>query len=249
MSTDRVMGRDPSAARRSPPPGPGRLPWRRVHGWLPTAAGVFAVSAAQRPAVLLLVPLLAERAAIAGCTSDATVVRVGMGRRRALSAAGRARRLPAAAVAVAGLCGSLDDEARPGDVVVATSLGVAGGARDDAVARSAGPLVEALGARGLARVHTGHVVSTRHLVVGRERARLAARGAIAVDMESAWLSIAGAGRPFAVLRVVADTPSTRLTHPLAALRGLMEARRSLRRAVPALVDWARAAGDAREKAT
>ena len=94
-------------------------------------------------------------------------------------------------------------------------------------------------------MHTGHIVSSSRLVHGAERARLAARGAIAVDMESAWLRGAGGGRPFAVLRVVVDTPATRLSHPVEALRGYLRAQRALRRAVPALLDWARAAGDRR----
>ena len=45
-----------------------------------------------------------------------------------------------------------------------------------------------------------------------------------------------------MLRVVIDTPATRLWRPLAAARGLLAARRALRQAVPALADWARAAG-------
>ena len=52
---------------------------------------------------------------------------------------------------------------------------------------------------------------------GAERAVLAAEGALAVDMESAWLAPAAAGRPFAVVRVVLDTPASELHRPLATL--------------------------------
>ena len=201
--------------------------------------------APQRPALLLLVPLSIERAAIAGATADALVMRTGMGRRRARAAACRGRRIPAVAVGVAGFCGGLTGDLRPGDIVVATSLAADGGDPDYAVARASGPLVAALRARGLERVHTGQVVSSSRLVHGAERARLAARGALAVDMESAWLAGAAGGRPFAVLRVVVDTPATRLSHPLEAMRGYVRAQRVLRRAVPALVGWARAAGERR----
>ena len=74
------------------------------------------------PTLLLLVPLLFEAAVLAGAPPGVTVLRTGMGRRRALAAAARARRMPAGAVAVAGFCGGLRADLRPGDVVVATSL-------------------------------------------------------------------------------------------------------------------------------
>lgn len=176
-----------------------------------------------------------------------------MGRRRALAAARRARRLPATAVGVAGFCGALDDTLRAGDVVVATGLvdgggdGDAGGdppggGPDAALAAGADALVAALRARGVRSVHTGRVVSSARIVHGSERARLAAAGALAADMESAWLRDAADGRPFAVLRVVLDTPSTSLARPLAALRDALTAWRALRRAAPALAEWARATG-------
>ena len=165
-----------------------------------------------------------------------------MGRRRALAAAAKGRHTSADAVGVAGLCGGLTRDLRPGDVVVATSLMTDDGDQAAAISLSSGPLIAALHARGLGRVHAGLVVSSPRVVGRSERARLATRGAIAVDMESAWLSGAAAGRPFAVLRVVIDTPATRLWRPLAAARGLLAARRALRQAVPALADWARAAG-------
>ena len=70
---------------------------------------------------------------------------------------------------------------------------------------------------------------------------LAAGGALAVDMESAWLQAAAGGRPFAVLRVVLDTPLPRPLELRDPARDLVTARRTLRRAAPALLDWAHTA--------
>ena len=50
------------------------------------------------------------------------------------------------------------------------------------------------------RVHIGPIVSGPRIVFGPERERLAATGAVAVDMESAWLARgvpAARGRPCA----------------------------------------------------
>jgi 4-hydroxy-3-methylbut-2-enyl diphosphate reductase len=77
------------------------------------------------------------------------------------------------------------------------------------------------------------------VVRGAERIALAARGALAADMESTWLAQAAAGRPFAVLRVVLDTPERELSRPLTTLTGGFAAWRALRRAAPALALWAR----------
>ncbi|HEY5167810.1 MAG TPA: hypothetical protein VIK03_00225, partial [Thermoleophilia bacterium] len=67
---------------------------------------------------------------------------------------------------------------------------------------------------------------------------LAGQGALVVDMESAWLAPAAEGRPFAVLRVVLDTPAREIYRPLATLGGGLAAWRALRRAAPALALWA-----------
>ena len=129
---------------------------------------------------------------------------------------------------------------RPGDVVVATEVrGPAG-----VIECSSDPLVAALAAMGIPRVHAGPVVSVDHLVRGVERAALAGTGALAADMESAWLAPAAAGRPFAVLRVVLDTPEREIHRPLATLAGAVTAWRALRRAAPALALWARGVGPA-----
>jgi 4-hydroxy-3-methylbut-2-en-1-yl diphosphate reductase len=98
--------------------------------------------------------------------------------------------------------------------------------------------VTALSAVGVRRVYVGPILSFDHLVHGAERAALAADGALAVDMESAWLAPVAAGSPFAVLRVVLDTPDRGFSRPLAALGDGVVAWRALRRAAPALALWA-----------
>jgi 4-hydroxy-3-methylbut-2-en-1-yl diphosphate reductase len=199
-------------------------------------------------ATALSVETLMVRAALPGVR----VVRTGMGPKRARAAAtrwaagaagvaGTAGAASSAALAVAGLCGSLDPRLRPGDVVVASEVRGPDGVL---ACRSPHLLVAALARRGLP-AHLGPLVSVDHLVRGDRRVRLHAEGAIAADMESAFLA-AAAGlttasptptTPLVVLRVVVDTPGRELAHPRTVVNG-PRALRALRRAAPALADWA-----------
>ena len=105
-----------------------------------------------------------------------------------------------------GFCGGLDPELEPGDVVVADELRGAED-RSPATARAVAGCLERAGLR----TRRGPLaVGRRRSSRGAERSALAAGGAIAVDMESAWLAPAAAGRPFAALRAVVDTPSREL---------------------------------------
>ncbi|HKE79254.1 MAG TPA: 4-hydroxy-3-methylbut-2-enyl diphosphate reductase [Solirubrobacteraceae bacterium] len=187
----------------------------------------------------VLVPLRIEARALSPELGDGVALqRTGMGPRRARAAARRAAQADADAIAVAGFCGALDPGLEPGDIVVATELRE--GERTIACPAAA-LLAGALRRAGL-RVHEGPIVSTPRLVRGAARADLRATGAIAVDMESAWLAEAAARRPFAVVRAVVDTPAHELTDPVALARGAREAYRALRAAAPVLGDWCRAAG-------
>jgi 4-hydroxy-3-methylbut-2-en-1-yl diphosphate reductase len=184
--------------------------------------------------LLVLTPMRVERVAVRRALPDALVLRTGVGAARSKAAALRAARLPAASVAVAGFCGAVAEGPRPGDLVVATELrGAAGAVRCDPA-----PLVAALAAEGFERVHAGPVTSVDHIVHGPERAALAREGALAADMESAWLEPAAVGRPFVVLRVVLDAPGPGLAYGPARLAGAFAAWRVLRRAAPALAVWA-----------
>ncbi|MFF5264433.1 hypothetical protein ACFY4C_36380 [Actinomadura viridis] len=158
------------------------------------------------------------------------VVRTGPGPARARAALGR---LPAFdALAVAGYGGSLVRGPRPGDVFVATEVRAAG---TGVPCRGADTLADLLREAGL-RVLRGPLVTTGHVVTGAERGRLAASGALAVDMESRPLAEAARTRPFAVVRAIVDTPDRPLARP-ATLTGGLRATRALRSCGPALRRW------------
>ena len=185
--------------------------------------------------LLVFAPLRIERAAVRRGLPEALVLHSGMGATRSRAAVLAAAGIPAEAVAVVGFCGAVSAGLRPGDVVVASEVRGPGGV----TACDARPVVAALAAFGIESVRVGPVASADHVVRGAERAVLAAEGALAADMESAWLAPAALGRPFAVLRVVLDAPERELSRPLATLAGGLTAWRVLRRAAPALALWAR----------
>jgi 4-hydroxy-3-methylbut-2-en-1-yl diphosphate reductase len=188
--------------------------------------------------LLVFAPLRIERAAVRRGLPGALVLRSGMGAARSRSAALTGASIPAGAVAVVGFCGAVAAGLGPGDLVVASEVR----GPEGVTACEARPVVAALAALGIKNVRVGPVASADHVVRGAERGVLAAQGALAADMESAWLAPAALGRPFAVLRVVLDTPERELTRPLATLAGGLAAWRALRRAAPALALWADAWG-------
>jgi 4-hydroxy-3-methylbut-2-enyl diphosphate reductase len=182
------------------------------------------------------VPLAVERLALRGALRGCRVIGTGMGARRARAAAERAG-LAGTALIVAGVAGGLDPRLRPGDLVVASEVRAAGGAVTPVP--SAPLLAGALRRLGLP-VHLGPVVCTPTVCGGAELARLAATGAVAVEMEAAALAEVAAGAPFAVVRAVLDTPAHPLLRPGTPVRTL-RALRSLRRAAPAIRAWTVAA--------
>jgi 4-hydroxy-3-methylbut-2-enyl diphosphate reductase len=182
--------------------------------------------------LLLLAPLGIEAFAARRGAPGATVMRTGMGPDRAAAAALVAARRAARAVAVLGFCGALDPELEPGDLVVADELR---GANGPFACDGAEAVASALRQAGL-EARRGPLVSVRKVARGSRRAQLAADGSIAVDMESAWLAPAAAGRPFAALRAVVDTPSHELLRP-GTVRSGITAYRALGRAAGALTSW------------
>jgi 4-hydroxy-3-methylbut-2-enyl diphosphate reductase len=137
-------------------------------------------------------------------------------------------------LAVAGVCGGIDPELQPGDVVVASELQGGAGVRK---LEHASALLDALQNLGVSP-HIGPIRSEDHIVSGAERERLRESGAIAVDMESRWLAEAAGDRPFAVLRVVIDTPRRELLR-IGAIPDSLRALATLRRIAPALEAWER----------
>jgi 4-hydroxy-3-methylbut-2-enyl diphosphate reductase len=192
--------------------------------------------------LVVVAALRAEYLSLLGTDPSTVLERCGMGPAKVAQWLPRLQRLDPGALAVAGVAGGLDPGLRPGDVVVATEVrdGV-----DRVALRGAAPLVAELRRLGL-RVRSGPIVSTDHIVTSwHEREKLAASGAIAVDMESASLVRAAQAlpgqRPIAVVRVVADTAYT----PIARLRTVpagAKALSTLRQVGRALGPWAALAG-------
>jgi 4-hydroxy-3-methylbut-2-en-1-yl diphosphate reductase len=191
--------------------------------------------------LVLAVPLRLEAHALRRGAPEARIVRTGMGRRRARSAAGRIAHAPGNVVAVTGFAGALSPELEPGDVVVATEVRGA----DEPVQCAAAELVASMLQRAGLRVHKGPIVSAPRVVFGDQRRRLAATGALAVDMESAWLARGCSGRPWAVVRTILDTPERDLHRPLATAVGALRAYRTLARVGDVLARWSEATGSRR----
>jgi 4-hydroxy-3-methylbut-2-enyl diphosphate reductase len=210
--------------------------------------------------VLVTAPLRLEALAIRAGARGLRIHKTGMGPERSRAAVPLLRGDPAAALVVMGVCGGLDERCEPGDVVIAEELldgelDHDGEGRPDGGHRAAGetlgmerlacpsaaPLAAALEARGV-KVRCGAVVSVGRIARGETRVRLRERGAIVVDMESAWLAPGAGDRPFAVIRVVADTPSREVTRPLLTLAGAARAALSLRRTAAALEQLVREQG-------
>jgi 4-hydroxy-3-methylbut-2-enyl diphosphate reductase len=192
------------------------------------------------PDLLVITALRTEYAALAGQVPGARLERCGMGPVRVREWLAGAARLQPGAVVVAGVAGGLDPSLRPGDVVVATEVR---GTHGRTVLRAGAPLVAALRAMGL-RVRSGPILSRDHVVGGRdERDALAATGALAVDMESAEIIRAYAGRniPLVVVRVIVDTAASPVLRPATISAGA-KALHTLRRVGPVLAQWAELAG-------
>ena len=184
--------------------------------------------------LVIAAPMRLEARALRRGVRAGRVVRTGMGPKRSRRAAAELAEDPAASLAVAGLCGALDSELAPGDVVVASSLALDGEAPGRAL-ESAPALVGLFAEQGV-RAYAAPLVSTGGAVHGAERDRLARSGARGVDMESAWLAEAARGRPFAVARVVLDGPGFELYRP-ARVASLVLALRRLRQVAEVLELW------------
>lgn len=191
-------------------------------------------------ALAVLAPLSVEALALRWGLREARVIRTGAGPARSQASALRLAGSQYSALAVAGVCGGVDPELRPGDVIVASELQ---GGRGTHKLTDPEALVEALRALGTA-AQLGPIRSEDHIVREAEREHLRESGAIAVDMESRWLAEAAGERPFAVLRVVVDTPHRELLR-LGAIPNGIRALATLRRIAPALEAWSKATTQAR----
>jgi 4-hydroxy-3-methylbut-2-en-1-yl diphosphate reductase len=191
--------------------------------------------------ILVAAPLALEEALIRSAARGAHVRKTGMGPDKSLAAAESLSREPGDALLVLGFCGGLDAQSRPGEVIVADEVLAAADEGHDPVQANcdgAAQLAGALRDAGLI-VRRGAIVGVGRIATGERREQLRAAGALAVDMESAWLAGGAAGRPFGVVRVVLDSPSHELFRPQ-AVGGALRAARELRRAAAvALGVWGR----------
>jgi 4-hydroxy-3-methylbut-2-enyl diphosphate reductase len=162
------------------------------------------------------------------------VRQTGMGPRRAREAALALSADPARRLLVMGFGGGLDELGEVGDAIVAEA--VIGPADERVECAGAEQLAAAL-LKGGVTVRRGVVASVQRIAMGDARTRLRERGAVAVDMESVWLAAAAAERPFAVVRIISDTPTRELTRPLATVAGVARASAALARAAGALRGW------------
>jgi 4-hydroxy-3-methylbut-2-en-1-yl diphosphate reductase len=179
---------------------------------------------------LVAAPLALEEALIRSAVRGARVRKTGMGPDKSLAAARMLAHEPGESLIVLGFCGGLDARARPGEVIVAERVLAAADEGHEPVSVACdgvGELVAAIASAGLP-VRSGPIVGVAKIATGERREQLHAAGALAVDMESAWLAAGAAGRPFAVVRVVLDSPSHELFRPQ-ALGGALLAARVLRR--------------------
>jgi 4-hydroxy-3-methylbut-2-enyl diphosphate reductase len=189
--------------------------------------------------LLIAAPLRVEELLVRSAARGAAVRRTGMGPVRAKAAARVLLGAPARALLVLGFCGGLDEESVPGEVVVADEVLAApdeGHDSQEVPCAGAEQFTAALSASGLA-VRRGRVVCVSRLALGERRSELHAGGAIAVDMESVWLSAGAGDRPFGVVRVVLDSPTHELLRPGSAI-GAVRAARALRVVAGALHEWA-----------
>jgi len=174
-----------------------------------------------------------------GLPSDTIMIRTGMGPERAERAARVVREARPDAVAIIGLSGGLAPGISPGDIVVASEVRDLDGT---VVARCASAPLLAGDLRRLGlTVHVGPIVTVAKLATGDERTRLAATGAIAVDMESGPIAAGAGDVPFAAVRVIVDSADQELGRVDLVRRGVVGLR-TMRRLGPPIGAWAAAVG-------
>jgi 4-hydroxy-3-methylbut-2-enyl diphosphate reductase len=192
----------------------------------------------ERRNLVVLTPMSIEARAVRAGAPWARVHQFGIGQRRAERSSSLAR-CADDAVLIAGFAGALDPQLEPGDIVLASEL-----RGPDGTLSCADPAILAgLLRRAGLRVHVGPIVSSPKLVHGARRRALAETGALAVDMESAWIARDATAQPLATLRVISDGQRHEVYRPLRVASGVLAAYRSLRRASALLGEWVEVLGE------
>lgn len=158
----------------------------------------------------------------------------GMGNDAAKVVVAKLLRESAAPVALLGVSGALNDSLAPGDVVVASELGLIGKDETAPIA-AADEVAKLLDSRGISAV-TGPITTASRIVSGDEaREKAAAGGAVAVDMESWFFAPLARVGQLIVIRTIIDVPGREvisLSTPVAA----WHAARALARVAGAIED-------------
>jgi 4-hydroxy-3-methylbut-2-enyl diphosphate reductase len=185
---------------------------------------------------LVLAPMRVEEWMLRRGYPRESIVRIGMGRAKSLASIERVHAHEFDHLVIAGVCGSLDSDFRPGDVLVPTAVS----APDVATTQCAvdDSLLDALRAANL-NVRTGTLVSTAKLENNNKSVQTHKdTGAIGVDMESAWLAPLAGDRPVTVVRVASDSPDHPVFHPGVIYWGTLSLKR-LATVGRVLGQWAR----------
>lgn len=187
---------------------------------------------------LVLAPMRVEEWMLRRGYPKDRIVRIGMGRAKSLSAINRVHAREFDRLVIAGVCGSLDSDFRPGDVLVPTHVSAPDVDTTECAVDDS--LLDALRGAGL-NVRTGTLVSTPKLENNSKAVRShEGTGAIGVDMESAWLAPLAGERPVTVVRVASDSPDHPVFHPGVIYWGTLSLKR-LATVGRVLGQWARTA--------
>jgi 4-hydroxy-3-methylbut-2-en-1-yl diphosphate reductase len=183
--------------------------------------------------LLVLAPLRLEASAVRrGLRESASrVLRTGMGAARAARVVKESNPGSFGAMIVMGTSAGVDPDLKPGDLVVATEVSDG----ESTVPLPGADLLAAELRRAGLPARAGRLATVPSLVKSAERARLAAEGYLAADMETSALLGAANGRPAAVIRAVSDSG-----FGPGMVAGGIAALRSLRLAAPVAERWAAA---------
>ncbi|WP_300607115.1 4-hydroxy-3-methylbut-2-enyl diphosphate reductase [Trebonia sp.] len=183
--------------------------------------------------LVVLAPLRLEANAVRRGLRDpaSRVQRTGMGATRAAKAVRESKPDSFGALIVMGTAAGVCPDLKPGDLVVAAEVTDASGT----VSLPGAELLAAELRRAGLPARPGKLATVPSLVRSSQRAKLAAQGYLAADMESAVLVGAADGRPVAVIRAVSDVG----VGP-GIVSGGLAALRSLRLAAPVAERWAAA---------
>ena len=187
--------------------------------------------------LLVLAPLRLEANAVRRGLREPTsrVRRTGMGAAKAARIVGESKPQPFGPMIVMGTAAGVDPDLKPGDLVVASEVSDG----STVVSLPGADLLAAELRRAGLPARAGTLATVPGLVKSSQRSKLAAKGFLAADMETAvLLGAAEDTRPRAVIRAVSDSG-----FGPGMVSGGLAALRSLRLAAPVAERWAAACAE------